>query len=393
MTRTDFLRLCGAVGGTMSIQSILNSCESSTESQATFEGSVLIIGAGAAGLTAGYLLAQRGIDFQIVEASSTYGGRTRQTTTFSDFPIPLGAEWLHVNESILMDAVNDPSIQITTRTQEYALNDSIGYVENGVLSIDTIEQVWGGESDQKFIGSTWFGFLEEYILPSVRDKITFDTQIVSVDFQGGSVIITDVNSQTFTADKVIVSVPLKILQDRDITFTPSLPERKIEVLNDAEVWGGMKVFLEFTESFYPTFLVFPDSDTDAGQRLYYDAAYGQQTSSHVLGLFAVGAQAEPYQTRTGNDLRDYILQELDAIFDGAPSRSFVKHIAQNWNEEPFIRAAYLADEAPSRISRILSESIDDKVYFAGDAYTQEDDWSSVHTALRSAIDAVDELIR
>ena len=39
---------------------------------------VLIIGAGAAGITAGHLLAERGVDFEILEASSTHGGRVRK---------------------------------------------------------------------------------------------------------------------------------------------------------------------------------------------------------------------------------------------------------------------------------------------------------------------------
>ena len=65
---------------------------------------------------------------------------------------------------------------------------------------------------------------------------------------------------------------------------------------------------------------------------------------------------------------------------------------QNWNDEPFIRAAYLAGVAPSRISRILSQSVSEKLYFAGDAYTQEDDWGAVHNAAQSARDAVKELL-
>ena len=53
--------------------------------------------------------------------------------------------------------------------------------------------------------------------------------------------------------------------------------------------------------------------------------------------------------------------------------------------------AQQGDVAPSRISRVLSRSIDQKVFFAGDAYTQEDDWGAVHNAARSARDAVREL--
>ena len=111
----------------------------------------------------------------------------------------------------------------------------------------------------------------------------------------------------------------------------------------------------------------------------------------ILGLFAVGEQAQQYQTLSESGLRDFILRELDEIFDDIPSRTYVKHVVQNWNDEPFIRAAYLADTAPSHISRTLSKSIDQKIYFAGEAYTQGNDWGAVHNATRSARDAVQEL--
>ena len=57
--------------------------------------SVLIIGAGVAGLTAGHILEQHGISLEILEASETFGGRLKKTDDFADFPIDLGAEWIH----------------------------------------------------------------------------------------------------------------------------------------------------------------------------------------------------------------------------------------------------------------------------------------------------------
>ena len=64
---------------------------------------VIIIGAGAAGLTAGHLLSQRGVDFEILEATSEYGGRMRSTNSFADFPISLGGECLHVERDVLTE--------------------------------------------------------------------------------------------------------------------------------------------------------------------------------------------------------------------------------------------------------------------------------------------------
>lgn len=100
----------------------------------------------------------------------------------------------------------------------------------------------------------------------------------------------------------------------------------------------------------------------------------------------------PYQAvDSGDELRDLVLAELDPLFDGVPSETYRQHVSQNWAEEPFIRAAYLADTADIDISRELGQNIGPRVFMAGCGYTREIDWSSVHTAVRSARDCVDEM--
>ena len=130
----------------------------------------------------------------------------------------------------------------------------------------------------------------------------------------------------------------------------------------------------------------------AGQRLYYDASNGQNTSQHILGLFAVGTGTLPYVELSDSALIDYMLAELDEIFEGKASATYVKHLFQNWNAEPFANGAYVVDHENWRRVRTLGESVNNKLYFAGDAYTTGDDWSSVHTAARSAIRAVNEML-
>ena len=86
-----------------------------------------------------------------------------------------------------------------------------------------------------------------------------------------------------------------------------------------------------------------------------------------------------------------MLAELDGVFDGRASATYIQHTSQNWNEEPFAQAAYIHDEENWRRVRTLGESISNKLYFAGCAYTDGEDWSSVHTAIQSAIRAVNEM--
>ena len=394
MRRREIIKMCSLLGISLPFQSVIASCVGNCDTKSSsFSGSVLIVGAGAAGMASGYLLAQRGVDFEILEASSIYGGRMKRTTSFADFPIPLGAEWLHVSEHELTNIVNKTPAKITTQLQGYAGKEKIGYFENDVLSYSSLSTAFGSRfPDKKFINSTWFDFFEEYLTPSIQSNMRLNTQIVSIDYQGNNVVVTDSNGVIYEADKVIVTVPLKILQNEVVNFKPALSHSKLNAIKGAPIWGGIKVFLEFTEKFYPTYLAFSDSETQTGQRAYFDASYAQNTSKNILGLFAVGLQAKQYQKKSVNDQLDFILNELDNIFDNRASKTYVKHIVQNWDDEPFIQSAYLADVASSSISSTLSDSVDGKLYFAGDSYTQEDDWGGVHNAARSARFAIDEIL-
>jgi len=326
---------------------------------------VIIIGAGAGGLSAGYLLKQQGIDFEILEASSAYGGRMKISTDFADFPIPLGAEWIETGAGIFDEIVNDSSVPVNLTTIPDA-------------------------PDRKFVNYSWFNFFEDYVVPSVSDKITFNAIVENINYQGDEVVVTTQNGQ-LTADRVIVAVPLRILQDGDITFLPALPQVKQNAITGMRVWEGFKAFFEFTDNFYDDmqFEIIPETD---GEKWYYDAAFGQNSAKSILGLFTVGTPAAVYTSRSGDDLRDFILAELDGIYNGQATQKYVKHIVQNWNDEPFIKGGYMTDYADYSQVAKLGESVQDKVYFAGGAYTDGEDWVSIHTAARSAKVAVDKMI-
>lgn len=341
-------------------------------------------------MTAAYLLRQRGVIAEVIEAGPTHGGRIKHDLEFADFPIPLGAEWIHVDPAVLDEIVDDSSVSVDIDTVEYADGDELAYYDGDGTDVGPLE---GWESDRKIIGSSWLDFFERYIVPSIAEQFAYETPIVTIDHTGDTVRLTSAVGDVFEADQVIVTVPLEILQRGDIDFVPPFEGARAEAVTDAVVWSGLKAFIEFDTAFYPAVTEAADSYTADGQRIYYDAAYGQDSDFNILGLFSVGAQAERYQQALADgELLDVMLAELDEVFDGAASPAYVRHIVQNWNDEPFARAAYLEDDAPSSVSRRLAEPIDGRVFFAGDAYTSFDDWGSVHTATRSAAEAVDGLL-
>jgi monoamine oxidase len=398
MSRRDVLRMASLLGLLMLPVGCLSDGERDANNEADRslpddalgeaagrDRSVIVVGAGAAGLSAAHLLTRAGVDVRILEAGATHGGRMRHTTDFVDFPIPLGAEWIHDDAAVLNDIAGEP---VEVALVGYGRDDTLGYYD-GVLRLEPVAD----DEDLKFVGSSWLDFFETHVLPGIADKLRLDTQVVGIDATGEHVTVTDERGSIIEADAAIVTVPVSILRARDITFTPDLDQAMWTAIDDVEVWGGIKVFIEFDERFYPTFLTFPDRDSTAGQRLYFDAAHGQDSVAHVLGLFAVGAPAAAYQGLDDDALRAYVLAELDEVFDGAASRSYRRHLTQDWTAEPHIRQAYVADHADWRLVRTLGQPTNESILFAGDAHTDGENWSEVHVAARSARVAVERLLR
>jgi monoamine oxidase len=366
MKRSEFIKMCAIFGISIPFQASLLSFNKENITNTLFSGKVTIIGAGAGGLAAGYLLKQQGIDFEILEASVVYGGRMKINTDFADFPIPLGAEWLETGTDIFQEIVNDSSIAV---------------------NIETIADA----PDRKFINSSWYSFFEEYIVPSIADKIVFNTIVHSIDYAGNQIMIATQNGQ-YIADKVIVSVPLKILQDADISFLPTLPIDKTNAINNTTIWEGFKAFFEFSERFYDDNYEFKINPKRDGEKIYYNASFGQNTTKNILRLFAVGKPAIDFTALSGDGLRDFILKELDRIYNNQATPNYINHITQDWDNEPFIKSGYMTDYADELTVKKLGESVANKIYFAGGAYTNGDDWVSVHAAAASAKKTVQEII-
>lgn len=341
-------------------------------------------------MTAAHLLRQRGVDVQVLEAGPTHGGRIRHDLDFADFPISLGAEWVHVEAGILGEAVNDASVEVMTELVSYQPEDQVAYFDGAVTMAPLEPAVFDG--DLKLKGSSWLDFFNTYIQPGIADALVFDTQIVEVDYSGDVVVLTDASGRTYEAAGVIITVPLRILQRGDITFVPALEPARLAAIDEAVVWSGLKAFFEFDEGFYPAAVAFEDSVTASGQRLFYDAAYGQDTDQHILGLFSVGHRPRPIKHSQTMSSSRASWRSSTRLFNGAASRFYVHHVVQNWNDEPFAGAAYLEGDAPPRISARLARPVSDRVQFAGDAYTAFEDWSSVHAAIRSAADTVQRML-
>lgn len=396
MTRKDFIKRCAAIGMvTPFFASMVSACAADdvfiAPFDVNFDGRVLVIGAGAAGLTAGHALKQHNIDFTILEASGRYGGRVKEITDFADVPIDLGAEWIHTDPSILATLLNDRSVNAEIDIITYR-PEKISIWTNGKLRRRNFFSNF--YSEYKFKNTTWFSFFDRYIVPGIRDRLVLNSPVQEIDYTSSTVRVTTSGGEVYEADKVIVTVPLTMLQNDSITFRPAFPTEKRQALDEVPMPDGIKVFMEFSERFYPDMLMFEGVlealDSASGERVYYDAAFRKESQANLLGLFAVGEPATVYATmETEEELMEYILNELDEIFDGKASRYYRKHVTQNWSKEPYIQGSY--SHYPNYDSHdVIQAPLDNKVFFAGEAYAESD--ATVHGAGESAYVAVEAIV-
>ena len=141
--------------------------------------------------------------------------------------------------------------------------------------------------------------------------------------------------------------------------------------------AGMKVFLKFSNKFFNQNVI-----GGAICAAYTDDSIGKAQNDNVLLAFIMGQQAE-YLTALGSDtaITTALLQELDVMYNGQASASFIASYVQNWTTNPFIKGAYsYSTVAMGDARKIATQPISKKLYFAGEAMNINGHHQTVHGA-------------
>jgi len=346
---------------------------------------VAIVGAGAAGLTAGFLLDQAGSNFRVFEAAAGHGGRARKETGLADFPLDLGGEWIHTTNRVLNTLSGRKNA--AARATEWRPVTSDVWDGQRLYSANQYAMEWRGE--HRFTSTTWFDFFNDYMAEDIRDRIDLNTSVTEIDHTGQHVRLKFADGRMVQARHVIVTVPLNVLKYGDIRFTPNLPKSKRRALEGASMPDGFKLFIRFSERFYPDMVLFDHGyQTPEAETLFYNCALDKRSEQHILGWFGHGVVATPYTEMEEDALVQFALKLLDRLYDGAASPAYEAHVLQNWSKSPFHRGTYSFFHASTPAA--LGAPIEGRVHFAGEAYNQRPDgeWGYMHVAARSAYDAV-----
>ena len=314
--------------------------ETSLQNTYNYDGKVIIVGAGASGLAAAKVLEQNNIDYIILEATNRYGGRLKKDTTLADFPIDIGAEWLHSAPITLNKLKGKRGTEIDEELIPYHL-DSTASWDGKEYKVDPHWQnnfMYNFLPESKFKTSTWYDFVNENIAETVKHKIQYNSPVNSIDYSSNNVIVKTKSGKTFEADRIIVTVSIGVLKSNVITFIPEMNKENRKAIESITFHPGFKVAMKFSEKFYPDAIT---CKVENGEKGFYDIAFKKDVQTNVLGFLCTGNETQKYYNlKSEQEIISSLLEELDEMFDGKASTFYSgEYILENWGQHKFTQGA------------------------------------------------------
>uniref|UniRef100_A0A8D2J4D3 L-amino-acid oxidase n=1 Tax=Varanus komodoensis TaxID=61221 RepID=A0A8D2J4D3_VARKO len=413
--------------------------------------SVIVVGAGPAGLAAARQLHNFGIKVVVLEAKDRIGGRVWDDKTFRGITVGKGAQIVNgcVNNpvalmceqlGIKMHKIGERCdlIQESGRITDPTIDKRMDFHFNSILDVvadwrkdknqhhdiplgDKIQEIY-----KVFIQESGIQFseLEEKVLQfhvsnleyacgsnlhevsarswdhneffaqfagdhtllssgysAILEKIAegldirLKVPIRSIDYSGEEVQLTATDGSLWTAQKVLVTVPLAILQKGAIQFTPALPERKMKAINSLGAGIIEKIALQFPYRFWDSkiegadyFGHVPPSSSKRGLfSVFYDM--DPQRKCSVLMSVVTGDAVATIKNLDDKQVLQQCMTVLRELFKEQEVPDPVKYFVTRWNKDPWIQMAYsfVKTGGSGEAYDILAEDIQGTIFFAGEA--------------------------
>ena len=261
-------------------------------------------------------------------------------------------------------------------------NDYAGPVESAALAlVDFDEEFSGGEH----LIDGGYGPIVDFLAAGLDVRLQEPVTAI-VDL--GDRISLEARSQTFIADRVIVTVPLGVLKAKVIAFEPALNVAKRASIDALDMARLEKVVLRFDESNWTdvidnVLLRLPDRGLWMPVVQDFTVAAGAPT---LVSFHCGSASPETLAAMTDDAVAALTVQAIEASI-GRPLPEVIGARVTRWIEDPFAFGSYVympVGAGTHHLDALGEPEWDDRLLFAGEA-TQWGYHSTVHGAIMSGV--------
>tara|TARA_S200002703_G_scaffold59566_1_gene51632 strand:+ start:132 stop:1511 length:1380 start_codon:yes stop_codon:yes gene_type:complete len=416
--------------------------------------SVIVVGAGIAGLGAADMLRKNGARVTILEAKPHIGGRLLTDWSLGA-PFEVGAGWIHGPSSDnptkqLADAVG--ASYVVTEDENAWYFDPEGY-EYDDDEFERIVSSWEGvldyidsnyeENDPRSLlqaikdyrpdylndpGIMWAfsaftefskgGAIEKLSAPLFNWDSAFDGadvvvtsgydellkplaqgldiklshDVTVIDYDNDDKVIVKTDKGSFEADYCICSVPLGVLKAGKIKFSPELSGDYKLSIEKLGFGSVTKLALKFDEPFWDIETQYFGAATEPKGRWNYWLNYRTFSDENILLGLSVGDYALEADRMSDQEMVEDALEVLRNIWEDDVADP-IEVLATHWSTDPFTLGAYTFPQPGNRKSDFddLSDPIANRLYLAGE-HTIFDYAGTTHGAYMTGLRAAEYII-
>ncbi|MFI7171156.1 flavin monoamine oxidase family protein [Rhodococcoides fascians] len=199
-------------------------------------------------------------------------------------------------------------------------------------------------------------------------------------------------TETFSADHIVVTVPIGVLKSPTLLIEPPLPHPVSTALDGLQMNAFEKVFLQFPHAFWDEDVYAIRQQGEAGRwwHSWYDVTVPQGLPT--LLTFAAGPCAQTIRQWSDARIAESVLDALRGLYGERVISPQRVHVTR-WQDDPFSRGAYSYPAVGSRPSDHdhLSTPVGGVLHLAGEA-TWTDDPSTVTAAFLSGHRAAERIL-
>ena len=241
----------------------------------------------------------------------------------------------------------------------------------------------------------------------ITDRIVYESPVVEVNYTGNRPYAVDSKGNTHTGDSLLVTVSVGVLQAEKIDFVPDLPAAKVSAYNTIGMGHGIKFILKFDVSggaFWDQSRMYYITTSGDTQSCWTPGKLRDGATNNIFTCYIMGDAADNMATLGEGPATTQALADIDKLFPGTPAAdSFVEGIFHDVTSMPFILGPYAypiigtfppgfgIDPEVRSMFDILGDTVDDKVFFAGEATNDDGATGSVMGAMETGDRAANEI--
>ncbi|OAX35722.1 amine oxidase [Rhizopogon vinicolor AM-OR11-026] len=209
---------------------------------------------------------------------------------------------------------------------------------------------------------------QEFLQPQ---QLLLNHTVAKIEYDSDGVTVTITNGTVLTADYVLCTFSVGVLQNTDVVFEPKLPDWKVEAISSIDMTTETKIYLQFAEKFWFNTQMALYADETRGRYPVWQSLDqgGFYPGSGIIFVTVTGSESVRVNSLNDTQVQAEVMEVLQTMYPNTTiPQPTAFHLAR-WNTNTIYRGAYSNWPASfvNGHAQNLRATVGDRVWFAGEA--------------------------